>query len=39
MAQTLLSLMLGFVVQSAVLHDADPAAHARGLEAMHVPAR
>jgi len=38
-AQTLLSLMLGFVVQSAVVHDADPAAHARGLEAIHACAR
>ena len=34
-AQALLSLVLGFVVQSAILHDADPAAHARGLEAIH----
>ena len=33
-AQTLLSLILGFVVQSAVLHDADPAAHGRGLGAI-----
>jgi AcrR family transcriptional regulator len=34
MAQTLLSLVLGFVVQSAVLRDADPAAHERGLSAI-----
>jgi len=34
-AQALLSLILGFVVQSAVLHDADPAAHGRGLRAIH----
>ena len=37
-AQTLLSLILGFVVQSAVLHDADPAAHGRGLEAIRARA-
>ena len=37
-AQTLLSLILGFVVQSAILHDADPAAHGRGLEAIHARA-
>ncbi|HRH85896.1 MAG TPA: TetR family transcriptional regulator [Rubrivivax sp.] len=33
-AQTLLSLLLGFVVQSAIVHDADPQAHQRGLQAM-----
>ena len=38
-AQTLLSLLLGFVVQSAIVHDADPAAHARGMQALHGPAR
>lgn len=35
-AQLLLSLLLGFVAQSAIVRDADPAAHARGLEAIHV---
>ena len=30
-AQTLLSLILGFVVQSAIVQDAEPAAHGRGL--------
>lgn len=38
-AQLLLSLVLGFVAQSAMLRDADPAAHARGLEAIHVFAK
>jgi len=33
-AQLLLSVITGFVVQSAIVHDADPAAHARGLEAI-----
>lgn len=33
-AQTLLSLVLGFVVQSAIVHDATPAAHGRGLQAL-----
>jgi AcrR family transcriptional regulator len=33
-AQLLMSLILGFVVQSAILHDASPAAHGRGLEAL-----
>ena len=36
-AQTLLSLILGFVVQSAIVHDADPAAHERGLLALCAP--
>lgn len=33
-AQLLLSLITGFVVQSAIVGDADPAAHARGLAAI-----
>ena len=36
-AQLLLSVITGFVVQSAIVHDADPAAHARGLEAIGAP--
>lgn len=36
-AQLLLSMITGFVVQSAIVHDADPAAHARGLEAIGAP--
>lgn len=36
-AQLLLSLIAGFVVQSAIVHDADSAAHARGLEAIRRP--
>ena len=36
-AQTLLSLIVGFVVQSAIVHDADPAAHERGLLALCAP--
>lgn len=33
-AQLLMSIILGFVTQSAIVHDADPVAHARGLEAI-----
>lgn len=33
-AQLLMSITLGFVAQSAIIHDAEPAAHARGLEAI-----
>ena len=33
-AQLLMSITLGFVAQSAIIHDAVPAAHARGLEAI-----
>lgn len=33
-AQTLLSLILGFVVQAAIIHDASPQAHQRGLQAI-----
>lgn len=35
-AQLLMSVILGYVTQSAIVHDAVPAAHARGLEAIRL---
>ncbi|HMN77045.1 MAG TPA: TetR/AcrR family transcriptional regulator [Burkholderiaceae bacterium] len=36
-AQLLMSVILGYVTQSAIVHDAEPAAHARGLAAIRMP--